>query len=71
MAILSKKLYCFNPRTKTLHIRGGCVHSGGIDYEQYATEQEAYAEQGRQIKFCKNCERKREEILKRELSKKL
>ena len=62
-----EKIYCLNKGTKTLHIKGLCKNSVGLDYETYATEQEAIQDNGRYIHMCVECENGKEEIIRKAL----
>ena len=59
-----KKLYTYNPRTRTLHISGYCANSAGPGYEQFSTEERALAAHAGQVLFCKNCKRKIVSLIK-------
>ena len=64
----SFSIYMYNLNTHTLHIEGFCAQtfSGmhlGKEHKSFATENQAIAFDGRAIGICKNCQRKREEII--------
>ena len=54
--------YLYNKKTRTLHIKGFCHHTKGLnsDYLPFDTESEALAYDGRAVSLCKLCERERE-----------
>ena len=59
------KKYILNKNTGTLHIENYCVHAKKSLFNSVAfeTEQEAMQHEGRHVKWCKLCEKKKEEIL--------
>ncbi len=60
------KKYVLNPKTLVLHIVGQCPHSKGncSDMISFDTESEAQSYDPRGIRFCKICDRKKEDFLK-------
>ncbi len=62
-----EKKYIYNTKTHTLHIIGYCYHSKscGDDskYVTFATEDEAIAHEGRSLRMCKLCSKKRDKNL--------
>ena len=60
-----RKKYMLNTGTGTLHIVGYCCHTKGshLDKVFFETEQEAYNYAGKQIKFCKICDKVKEQKL--------
>lgn len=56
--------YLYNKDTGKLHIKGYCRHTkySLVHYEEFETEAEALAYDGRAVSMCKECERKRETI---------
>lgn len=58
--------YFLNTGTGKLHIKGFCYHAkqkpfNGMEFE---TEDEARRYAGDNLTWCKNCERRREQVLK-------
>lgn len=55
--------FLYNPKSRTLHIKGYCCHTNGScrEYIPFDTENEAIAHDGRAVGFCKLCLRKREQ----------
>ena len=63
------KIYIYNKKTHTLHIEGYCPHTFfgmhyGDDYKPFDSEDDVIAFDGRAVSFCKNCQRKRDKIIK-------
>ena len=61
-------MYIYNLNTHTLHIEGFCPQTFagmhlGKEHKSFITEDEAIAFDGRAVGMCKNCQRKREEII--------
>lgn len=58
--------YIYNKSTGTLHIEGFCYHGkvGVANGVRFNTEAEAYAYAGQQIKPCKTCQNKKEQMLR-------
>ena len=61
-------MYIYNLKTHTLHIEGFCSQTFagmhlGDDHKRFSTEDEALAFDGRGVGMCKNCQRKREEVI--------
>jgi len=56
-----KETFLYNAKTRTLHIKGYCPHTKGINtgFIQFQTEDEALAYDGRAVGMCKICQRKR------------
>ena len=54
--------YIYNKETGKLHIKGYCRYTKYTftHYEEFDTEAEALAFDGRAVSMCKECERKRE-----------
>ena len=54
--------YFYNERTGTLHIEGFCKETKIKPYhvQYFATEQEALGFDGRSVRMCKICQKKRE-----------
>ena len=59
--------YCYNKRTHCLHIIGYCKDSKAIspDAILFESEDEALAFDGRAVRMCKNCMKKRDSKLKK------
>lgn len=53
--------YLYNERTGTLHIRGFCKDSKGNcpNMKPFHSEKDALARDGRGVRICKTCEKKR------------
>lgn len=62
-----KKTYFLNTKTGTLHIKNYCKYTNSPPYEIafFDTEDEALSYGGRAIKMCKDCQKKKEEQLKK------
>ena len=60
-----KELFLYNTKRCTLHIKGYCQHTKGActEYVSFNTENEALAYDGRAVRLCKLCQKKREEIM--------
>ena len=54
--------YFYNMRTGTLHIEGFCKESKIKPYhiQYFASEQEALGFDGRSVRMCKRCQKRRE-----------
>ena len=57
-------MYVLNPKTKTLHIVGGCWLANSPEYKRFESEEEAREKDGSRVHFCKHCEKKRDELLR-------
>ncbi len=56
-----KEEYLYNPKTRTLHIKGYCQHTKGhTEYIHFSSENDALAYDGRAVGMCKICQKKRE-----------
>lgn len=58
-------MYYLNPETEVLHIEGYCYYSNGHNLLPFRTEEEVVTHTGRPVRMCKNCAKKRDEILNR------
>lgn len=62
-------MYFYNKNTGALHIEGYCGQSKYHPYhiKQFQTEKEAYDFAGQNIHMCKTCQKKRDNLLKKEM----
>ncbi len=58
------KLYLYNTGSHVLHIADACHYAKGPDLIGYDSEDEALQQHGRELGMCKNCMKKRDEILR-------
>ena len=60
--------YLYNEKAGTLHIRGYCQHTRGAssEYKVFATRNDAIAYGKCSVRFCRICEKKREQKLQSE-----
>lgn len=60
---MNGKMYLFNKQSHTLHIKGFCHYSKGVnDYIPFLSEDEAIASDGR-ASLCKFCQKARDKKL--------
>lgn len=57
--------YRLNKGTEILHIYGYCYYSKGADLLQSRTEEDVVAHTGRPVRMCRNCAKKRDQVLNR------
>lgn len=65
--------YIYNVSTHILHIEGLCSQTSigmhyGENYKCFESEDEALAFDGRAVSMCKNCQQKRDLLLKEKLN---